>query len=359
MAFIWIDVFWLAFVFCVGACIGSLLNVVAARLPLEKSILWPGSRCGSCLQPIRGSANIPILSYLLLRGRCRNCKARFSSRYMWVELGVAVAFAGLFYFDILQNGNELDFVRDQQGMLRLGRVPWQLLALFVHHATLLSFLIAASLCDLDGKIIPLPLTMTGTAIGLIFATLMPWAWPSQMPDLAADQPWAWLQNAGKVPRGVYNWPFWGPPPDWAPRGSWQIGLLTGLAGAAAGSFMMRTVKFLFERGMGREALGLGDADLMMMVGAFLGWQMVVVSFFLGTFAALFFALPMAIWRRQNILPFGPGLAAGAILTMLFWHSIGPSVQPFFFDWFMILFAGFFIGSGMIVFSSVLGWRKQS
>jgi leader peptidase (prepilin peptidase) / N-methyltransferase len=357
MAFLWFEIFWLTFVFCMGACAGSFLNVVVARLPLEQSLIWPGSRCGSCFQPIRGSANLPIVSYLLLRGRCRTCGARFSSRYFWVELGTAVAFAGLFYLDVLSNWQRLDFVANARWQMAGGWVPWQLWAFFVHRAMLLWFLLAASLCDLDGRIIPLPLTLTGTLCGLLLATLMPWPWPSQGALPPAGARWNFLPQ-GQIPRGVYSWPLWGPLPDWLPPGSLQLGLLTGLAGAAAGNLMMRSIRFVFEQGMGKEALGLGDADLMMMTGAFLGWQMVVVSFFFGTFAALFFALPMYLLRGSRLLPFGPGLAIGIMTTMLGWRWIGPEVQAFFFDWFMLVAATSIMGIGMFFASLFLGWRGR-
>src|SRR6266849_4498683 len=83
--------------FVFGAVIGSLLNVCAARLPVEKSIFWPNSRCGNCFQPVRFFDNIPLLSYWILRGRCRTCNAPFSIRYFLVELFVAVGFVGIFY----------------------------------------------------------------------------------------------------------------------------------------------------------------------------------------------------------------------------------------------------------------------
>lgn len=354
-----VELFWLTFVFCIGACVGSLINVVVARLPLEKSILWPGSRCGSCLQPVRGVANLPILSYLFLRGKCRTCGARFSSRYLWVELGTAVAFAALFYVDVFVNLHNLAFIRNAQQQMFLGWVPWRLWAFFVAHATLLSFLIAAALCDIDGRTIPLPLSVTGTIIGLVFATLMPWPWPNggqEAFDVPNNQPWFFFQFIGKIPRGVYNWPVWGPLPDWLARESWQLGLLTGLAGAAAGNVMMRSVKFIFEKGMGKEAMGLGDADLMMMAGAFLGWQMVVVAFFIGTFAALFIAIPLLLRSGERVLPFGPGLAIGVIVAMLGWRWIGPSVQPFFFDWFTLFIGVSILGGGMFIASLLLGRR---
>src|SRR6516225_10175246 len=107
---VWIDglltygwVVWMVVLFVMGAAIGSLLNVCIARLPLEKSLLWPGSRCGNCLQPIRWYDNLPIISYLVLRGRCRTCGASFAPRYLLVELFTGLGFVGLFYVEVVLN----------------------------------------------------------------------------------------------------------------------------------------------------------------------------------------------------------------------------------------------------------------
>src|SRR5437899_9297600 len=97
-------IIWTCFAFLIGAAVGSLLNVCIARIPLEKSILWPlGSRCGNCLQPIRWYDNLPLVSYWLLRGKCRRCGETFSIRYFLVELLTAVVFAGLFWLEIYGN----------------------------------------------------------------------------------------------------------------------------------------------------------------------------------------------------------------------------------------------------------------
>src|SRR5947209_9795139 len=95
--------FWLFLVFVVGLVVGSFLNVCVARLPLEKSLLWPGSRCGTCFQPIGWYDNLPLVSYLWLRGKCRACGGAFSVRYFIVELATGLGFAGLFYLEVTQN----------------------------------------------------------------------------------------------------------------------------------------------------------------------------------------------------------------------------------------------------------------
>ncbi len=115
--------FVLAIVFLFGACVGSFLNVCAYRLPFEKSVLWPGSRCGSCLQPVRWYDNLPLLSYWLLRGRCRDCGATFSSRYFWVELATGLAFLGLFYLEVILNVLDLPLIRKEAANIADGLIP--------------------------------------------------------------------------------------------------------------------------------------------------------------------------------------------------------------------------------------------
>ena len=131
--------------------------------------------------------------------------------------------------------------------------------------------------------------------------------------------------------GLYPCPVWGPTPQWLAPGTWRLGLVTGVVGALVGTFMLRSVKFLFEKGIGREALGMGDADMMMMVGAFLGWQLVVIAFLAGAVVSLFFAVPKLIVGGSNEITFGPGLAIGTILTWLGWTLIGPFVQVVLFN----------------------------
>jgi leader peptidase (prepilin peptidase)/N-methyltransferase len=149
---------WCLFVFVFGLMIGSFLNVLIARLPYEKSILWPGSRCFSCYRPIRMLDNLPIIGYLRLRGRCRYCRAPFSSRYLWVELGTGLAFVGLFAVEVLINPANLPGVR----FTKLAAYPsLPALALFAYHAVLVSLLIAAAVIDAEHRIIPAVIPYAG------------------------------------------------------------------------------------------------------------------------------------------------------------------------------------------------------
>jgi leader peptidase (prepilin peptidase)/N-methyltransferase len=333
-------VLWGAFAFVLGLMVGSFLNVLIARLPYEKSIIWPGSRCFSCYRPIRALDNLPIIGYLRLRGRCRYCQSPFSSRYLWVEVGTGLAFLGLFLFEIVLNLHGLPRVKFEL-VGGPGAPPPEAIAVFVYHACLISLLIAAAVVDAEHRIIPPLIPYTGLVIGLIGGALMPWPWPhpaSVVEAFPPGFPWMHPDYMGKIAIGVQPWPFWGPPPDWAPAGSWKLGLLNSAIGALAGSFVVRWIKWLFETGFGREALGLGDADLLMMAGAFLGWQPVVMSLFVGAFAALLvFKLPSLVIglvrgrEMEHELPFGPGLAVGVVATWLSWPWLGPKLQQIFFD----------------------------
>jgi leader peptidase (prepilin peptidase)/N-methyltransferase len=333
--------FWIVLVFVSGASVGSFLNVCIARLPFEKSLLWPNSRCGNCLQSIRWYDNLPILSYLWLRGRCRSCGQSYSIVYMLVELGTALSFVGLFWLEVVEN------VHGWPGHvpigLALGRFPATSWLGFAWHALLLSFLIVASVCDLRSREIPLQLTMTGTIVGLIGATLMPWPWPHAVGVIPPPGPPAppedlFIHPLTKLNQGIYAWPFMGPLPTWAGEGELLQGLLTGIVGALVGTFLLRIVGFVFSKGLGKEALGLGDADLMMLAGAFLGWQIIVVAFLLSAFPAILFVIIQMFFKNDGSLPFGPSLAFSVMATSLLWQPIGNFVRPLLFFGWMILFA---------------------
>lgn len=327
--------YWFFVVFVLGAIVGSFLNVAIARLPLEKSLLWPGSRCSKCFQAIRWHDNLPLISYLWLRGCCRTCGEKFSCRYFLVELATALGFLGLFYLEVVDNIH--DWPVGMQGWaIARGLFPFSWWVGFGNHAILLSLLLAAAACDLDGREIPLGITMPGTVIGLMGAVLLPWPWPytpleaTPRPGPGIQRGFEWM-NPESIKEGIYAWPVWGPLPDLlAPGGNWQTGLATGLAGALVGSFLIRIMRCVFSAGLGKEALGLGDADLMMMAGAFLGWQLVVAAVFVSVIPALVVGLFQLFLRGDNSLPFGPSLAAGVMITSLSWKWLGPYLQPLFF-----------------------------
>lgn len=347
--------FWCVFVFLFGLMVGSFLNVLIARLPLEKSIVWPSSRCFVCYQPIRALDNIPIIGYLRLRGRCRHCGAQFSSRYLWVELGTGLGFLALFAAEVLMNWHGIKDPRMKWNFLAASYPSAPAAWMFLYHAFLLSCLIAAAVIDAEHRIIPPMIPYVGVVVGVVGGALMPWPWPNPAADgfipppanFLPDASWSLPEFWGKIPAGVQPWPFYGPTFAFAPPGSWQLGLLNATLGALAGSLVVRVVKALFELGFGREAMGLGDADLLMMAGAFLGWQIAVLSLFFGAMAAIVLKVLVAILVEEGEgpaetpvggapqdareLPFGPGLAIGVLFTWFAWPWVGREVQYAFFE----------------------------
>jgi leader peptidase (prepilin peptidase)/N-methyltransferase len=332
----------------VGAAVGSFLNVCVYRIPLGKSLVWPASRCGRCFHEVRLKDNIPLVSYWALRGRCRDCGATFSVRYFGVELLTAVTFVALYFLEIGLNLPHLPSWPDG-GFLALTwpRSLEHSWPLFVFHAVLACFLIVATGCFLDNGRVPAPVTATGTLVGLAGAVLFPWPFP-EAPALVlttAPHPLYLTVDGGTLARplrgpmpreeswsdwpvsprpGFYPCPVWGPLPDALPPGSWQLGLVTGLAGAIVGGWSLRLVALIMRQGAGRD-FAAGAAGLTTMAGAFLGWQPILVAVLL----ILLVAVPLDLARRRVLAVFAVILAV--VGTWLGWAWVGPLLRPALFS----------------------------
>lgn len=323
-----------AMIFLLGSLVGCLLNLCINRLPFEKSIFWPSARCSHCRQSIDLTDALPLINYWRRGGRCRICGARLSKRYFAIEVITGLAFMALFYLVVIVDSQNLGVMHrpifDPLTVWMPSGDAWKAWA---HHCALFCFLFMATVCDLDHREIPLGITIPGTIIGLLFAIWLPWPWPHGILDaydgIRPNVPW--YSEANHIVGGIYPWPFWGPLPSWfAPGFNWQTGLVTGLLGILVGWVMVWTIRFVFTRALGVEAMGLGDADLMALAGSFLGWQGMVAGFILGVFVGLFFGIGQKVFRGDNMLPFGPSLAIGTMLSCLFWPRIAPSFQALFF-----------------------------
>jgi leader peptidase (prepilin peptidase) / N-methyltransferase len=262
-----------AFMAMVGAIIGSFLNVVIHRIPREQSIVFPNSSCPKCKAAIKPYDNIPIISYLILRGRCRNCGVHISSRYPAVEALTAVLFAAVTWHDRLSLALPFDLI-------------------------FAAVMLALIFIDAEHMILPNAITYPGILFALLTRILVPYlAGPAHFDDL---------------PQLMNSWPAL---PVWA------VSLIGAAIGALAGGGSLWLMGFMWEKLRGVEAMGFGDVKMMLMVGAFLGWRLTILTILLGalsgSIAGIFVMYRRGSRNMQMMLPFGIFLGIGSIVSLLF------------------------------------------
>lgn len=234
-----------------GLVVGSYLNVVIYRLPRRISTVLPRSRCPGCGAAIRIRDNIPLLSFVGLRGRCRRCGMRISWRYPAVELATGLGFV-------------LSFQHFGPG------VPALVGALFI-----CSMIVLAAI-DVEHYWLPDRITLPGIAAGLLL------------------QPW--------IP---------------------GVTLGSALSGAALGGGLLLAVTAVWYLLRGEEGMGLGDAKMLTMIGAFLGWKAMLVALFVAFFAGALVGVAMMArgGGPKTRLPFGAFLAGAAIAALFFGRPV--------------------------------------
>ncbi len=250
------------YAFALGAIIGSFLNVVIHRYPREESIVFPPSRCGYCQARIKPYDNIPILSYLILRGRCRRCKASYGSRYVMVELANA-----LFYLAIyLHVGVSLAFI------------PL---------AAIVSMTIVLIYIDLDILILPDVIDLPGIAIGLVIG---------------------WMGLGTLYPELIL-----------------AINLLDSVIGAAFGAGILLAIGMAYKLLRKIDGMGLGDVKMLAMIGAVTGWRAVFPLLFLASVGGAIIGLIVAARERHKDLqfpiPFGVFLGLATLAVIFFGNTL--------------------------------------
>jgi leader peptidase (prepilin peptidase)/N-methyltransferase len=232
---------------------GSFLNVCIYRMPREISVVSPRSACPNCEAPIAAYDNIPVLSWLILRGRCRNCGARISPRYAVVELLTGALFA-ISYFIAPMNADAMA----EQCFLPENLNPFFLAA----KLCVLSFLLLGLIfTDAETKLLPDLLTKPGVAVGLAFSLLVP------MCDF-------------RIP-AIESWRV--------------VSLLNSLAGALLGFAIIMGIALLYEAVRGVEGMGRGDVKLMALIGAFLGVKLTLLVLLLGSVIGSLFGVFLIVW----------------------------------------------------------------
>jgi len=256
-----------------GAIIGSFLNVVIHRLPQEESIVFPNSRCPSCSAAIAWYDNIPILSYLVLRGKCRGCKTGISFRYPAVELLTALLYIAIAWRDGLTLALPFDLI-------------------FV------SALIALVFIDAEHMLLPNAITYPGMIFVLVARVVIPLVTAT-----------AHFDDLGPLSRGLLQ----GMP-------LWAASLIGAVIGGLIGGGSLWLMGWTWEKLRGIEAMGLGDVKMMFMVGAYLGWRLTILTIFLGVLSGSLIGIAlMARQGKRNmqmLLPFGVFLGIGSIAALL-------------------------------------------
>ncbi len=256
-------------VFFIGLVIGSFLNVCILRIPRAESIVLPASHCTHCHTAIAPYDNIPVVSWLLLRGRCRKCKTKISALYPAVELLTGLLFLGCY----------LGFG------LSVETAKWCVFS---------ALLVVLTVTDYRERILPDVVNFTGLGIGLLLSFFI------QPFDGTA----AWISSRL----------FAFPPP--APA----LSVADALLGAAGASGLLWLVAEGYFRARGREGMGFGDVKMMAMAGAFLGLQRALLMILLGSvLGSVIGVAVIALWKkgRDFELPFGTFLGGAAMLVVFF------------------------------------------
>jgi leader peptidase (prepilin peptidase)/N-methyltransferase len=247
------DLFFGSTFFLFGLIFGSFLNVCIHRVPRGESVVFPSSACPKCHQEIKAYDNIPVLSWLILGGRCRNCRTPITPRYVMVELLTAFLFLACYW--------------------RFG------LTLLALKYCVFSFLITGLIfIDAEWKLLPDLLTLPGLVLGLIFSWFVP-----------VDQLLAELLPLFFPASSLHGW-------------SWHLlSFMDSLLGAAIGAGFIFGVGFVYLHARGVEGMGFGDVKLMAMVGAFLGVKLTVLTIFAASLLGTIFGVAMilAVWMRRT------------------------------------------------------------
>jgi leader peptidase (prepilin peptidase) / N-methyltransferase len=240
-------------IFLFGLAFGSFLNVCIYRMPLGLSVVSPRSACPECKEPIAFYDNLPVLSWLILGGRCRQCRTRISPRYLLIELLTGLLFVACYW----------------HFGLTLSTLKYCVFAFL---------LLGLIFTDAETKLLPDKMTLPGLALGLIFSLLVP------VNDLASQF----------LP-GIVNLPVSGD------ISILMMSLLDALLGAVVGASFIYGAGAIYLRWRGTEGMGFGDVKLMAMVGAFLGIKLTVFTIFTASLAGSFFGLTtvFVVWLKRT------------------------------------------------------------
>jgi leader peptidase (prepilin peptidase) / N-methyltransferase len=271
-------------IFVFGLLIGSFLNVVIYRVPLEESIVFPGSHCPNCNTKIKAYDNIPVFGYLLLGGKCRSCKVGISPIYPMVELLVGILYF-LCYLKV-----SYQFPPVQQG----SPAYWFMM---VANLVFISVIVPLIFIDYRYKILPDVITKPALPVMLVLRALAP--------DPI-------ITTTTRETFHLTTWPDWG------------VALLGAAIGAAVGGGSLWLVRWGYFLVRKEEGMGLGDVKMMLFVGAFLGWQLTFLTIFLASLLGSIIGISLIAiggGTSKTQIPFGVFLGPASIIALFVGQSL--------------------------------------
>lgn len=243
--------------FIFGSMVGSFLNVCILRMPKDESIVFPSSHCTKCQKAIAWYDNIPVLSFLFLGAKCRHCREKISVQYPIIETLTGVIFV-LFY-------------------ATFGLTPTGCLFLFMTLG-----LLAQSIIDIRYRIIPDEISLSLIAVGLVASTIFP---------------------------GIHG------------KAHYWAGFVSSLLGLLLGGGLLYAAGTVAEWILKKEAMGGGDVKLLAGIGAAIGWRGVLWTIFLSSLLGSVVGVYMRLKKGEELIPYGPYLAAGAVIYIFFGAQI--------------------------------------
>lgn len=286
--------------FCLGAAAGSFANVAILRWGQDGSVLRPArSYCYACKAPIAAKDNIPILSYFLLGGKCRNCGTEFSIRYALIEILVGLLFVLTVHvrYPIEYNPIADTVLFDP--------------AVFFYLPVIVA-LVIVTWTDFDEMIVPNTVTYPGTVYGLVLAALVqftPLDGSFHVRQFFGTDTFTWLDS------------------------TYAFFSLDPVYGALAGAVPLYVIGVVGKLIARKDAMGLGDVKLLMFMGTILGWRLILCAMFLGIFLGAFCGVALILSRRSEFgrqIPFGPYLALACLICLLWGEAVLAGVHWWFF-----------------------------
>jgi leader peptidase (prepilin peptidase) / N-methyltransferase len=298
------------FGFIIGLLFGSFLNVCISRVPRHESIIHPQSRCPICQHPIRWYDNIPLVSYLFLRGRCRDCGAKIPLRYPLVELAVAAWF-------VLTGFQLVIAIRELAAYSMERDIPMQLWvssSISILSFAILGFLlIGLMVMDWQTLLLPDAFTLTGIAIGLVLIFIRSaFLGPTEDQVVLSNHHITLTSPGGVTDNG--NVFLTGPE-------HLILGRIAAICGAA---LLLLVIRWIYKALRHREGMGLGDVKLLAMIAAFLGFWPAILALFVGVFAASAYAILLLVRGKAHAtsrLAFGSFLCIGGLIAAQFGNRL--------------------------------------